>query len=52
MPGVWCERVFTPWGDMEDEMRAAGLPLYALESHDPVCDFDMIAFSVGYEIHP
>ena len=43
MAGVWCERVFTPWGDMEDEMRAAGLPLYALESHDPVADFDMIA---------
>ena len=50
MPGVWCERVFTPWGDMEAEMRAAGLPLYALESHDPVADFDMIAFSVGYEM--
>ena len=50
MEGVWCERVFTPWGDMEDEMRAAGLPLYALESHDPVSDFDMIAFSVGYEM--
>ena len=50
MDGVWCERVFTPWGDMEDEMRAAGLPLYALESHDPVADFDMIAFSVGYEM--
>ena len=50
MDGVWCERVFTPWGDMEDEMRATGLPLYALESHDPVADFDMIAFSVGYEM--
>ena len=50
MDGVWCERVFTPWGDMEDEMRAAGLPLYALESRDPVADFDMIAFSVGYEM--
>ena len=50
MEGVWCERVFTPWGDMEDEMRAAGLPLYALESRDPVSDFDLIAFSVGYEM--
>ena len=50
MPGVWCERVFTPWGDMEDEMRKAQLPLFALESHDPVKDFDMIAFSVGYEM--
>ena len=50
MEGVWCERVFTPWGDMEAAMRAAGLPLYALESHDPVADFDLIAFSVGYEM--
>ena len=50
MGGVWCERVFTPWGDMEAEMRAAGLPLYALESRDPVADFDLIAFSVGYEM--
>ena len=49
MPGVWCERVFTPWGDMEAEMRKASLPLFTLESHDPVKDFDMIAFSVGAE---
>ena len=32
MPGVWCERCFAPWPDMEAEMRAAGIPLYALES--------------------
>ena len=50
MPGVWCERVFTPWGDMEAELRGAGLPLFALESHDPLADFDLIAFSVGYEM--
>ena len=50
MEGVWCERVFTPWGDMEEEMRAAELPLFALESHDPMGEFDMIAFSVGYEM--
>lgn len=50
MPGVWCERVFAPWGDMEDAMRKHGLPLFALESHDAVRDFDMIAFSVGYEM--
>ena len=50
MPGVWCERVFAPWGDMEDEMRAAGLPLWALESGDPVSDFDVVAFSLGYEM--
>ena len=50
MEGVWCERVFAPWGDMEDELRKNGLPLYALESGDPLADFDMIAFSVGYEM--
>ena len=48
--GVWCERVFAPWADMESEMRAAGLPLYALESGDPVSGFDIIAFSIGYEM--
>ena len=50
MPQVWCERVFTPWGDMEEAMKAHGLPLWALESHDPVKDFDLIAFTVGYEM--
>ena len=50
MPQVWCERVFAPWGDMEEAMRKHGLPLWALESHDPVKDFDMIAFTVGYEM--
>ncbi len=50
MEGVWCERVFAPWGDMEDEMRREGLPLYALESGDPVKDFDIIGFSLGYEM--
>ncbi|MGM9522040.1 MAG: TIGR03960 family B12-binding radical SAM protein [Oscillospiraceae bacterium] len=49
-PGLWCERVFAPWGDMEDEMRAAGMPLYALESGDAIKDFDVIAFSLGYEM--
>jgi radical SAM family uncharacterized protein len=50
MDGVWCERVFAPWGDMEAELRAAGLPLYALESGDPVREFDIVAFSLGYEM--
>ena len=50
MPGVWCERVYAPWGDMEQEMRGAGMPLFALESGDPVADFDIVAFSVGYEM--
>ena len=50
MEGVWCERVFAPWGDMEEQMRQHQLPLWALESQDPVKDFDMIAFSIGYEM--
>ena len=50
MSGVWCERVFAPWGDMEDKMRAHGLPLWALESHDAVRDFDLVAFTLGYEM--
>ena len=48
--GVWCERCFAPWGDMEQEMRNANIPLYALESFDPIRDFDIIAFSIGYEM--
>ena len=48
--GVWCERCFAPWGDMGQEMRNANIPLYALESFDPIKDFDIIAFSIGYEM--
>ena len=50
MEGVWCERVFAPWGDMEEAMRKHNLPLWALESQDSVKDFDMIAFTIGYEM--
>ena len=50
MDGVWCERVFTPWADMEAAMVRHELPLWALESQDPVKDFDMIAFTIGYEM--
>ena len=50
MEGVWCQRVFAPWGDMEEEMRRAGMPLFALESGQPITDFDIVAFSVGYEM--
>ena len=49
-PDVWCERVFAPWGDMEAAMRREAIPLWALESQDPVKDFDMIAFTIGYEM--
>ena len=50
MDGVWCERAFAPWGDMEDEMRKEHIPLWALESGDPLKDFDAIGFSIGYEM--
>ncbi len=50
MDGVWCERVFAPWADMEDAMAQNDIPLWALESQDPVRNFDMIAFTIGYEM--
>ena len=50
MDGVACERVFAPWADMEEAMHRYGLPLWALESRSPVKDFDMIAFTIGYEM--
>lgn len=46
----WCERVFAPWVDMEEKMRENGIPLFALESHDPVNIFDFIGFSLQYEM--
>ena len=50
MENVWCERVFAPWGDMEEQMHQNQLPLWALESQEPVSEFDMIAFTIGYEM--
>ena len=50
MDGIWCERAFAPWGDMEDAMRTHDLPLWTLESQDPVKDHDLIAFTIGYEM--
>ena len=50
MEGVWCQRVFAPWGDMEQAMREHHLPLWALESQRPVKEFDMIGFTIGYEM--
>ena len=47
MDGVWCQRVFAPWGDMEAAMRQNNLPLWALESKQPVKDFDMIILTCG-----
>jgi radical SAM family uncharacterized protein len=47
---VWCERVFAPWKDMEAVMRANDIPLFALESRDPVSGFDFIGFTLQYEM--
>lgn len=46
----WCERVFAPWEDMEKLMRENNVPLYALESGDNIKDFDMIGFTLQYEL--
>lgn len=47
---VWCERVFAPWHDMEKEMRKNNIPLFALESGDPLTAFDLIGFTLQYEL--
>ncbi|MBQ8906153.1 MAG: TIGR03960 family B12-binding radical SAM protein [Ruminococcus sp.] len=46
----WCERVFAPWTDFEEIMRREDIPLYALESLDPVSEFDFIGFTLQYEL--
>lgn len=50
LPYVWCERVFAPWGDMYEQMKQHNIPLYALESGDPISEHDVLAFSIGYEM--
>ncbi len=49
-PDVWCERVFAPDLDMEAEMRREGIPLYGLESLEPVRRFDFLGFTLQYEM--
>ncbi len=49
-PDVWCERVFSPDTDMEALMRQHDIPLFGLESRDPIRDFDFIGFTVQYEL--
>ncbi len=50
MDKVWCERVYAPWADMEDEMRAHNVPLYTHDSGDAVRDFDIMAITLQYEL--
>ena len=47
---TWCERVFAPWADMEKELRDACIPLYSLESGDPLHKSDIIGFTLQYEM--
>lgn len=47
---VWAERVFTPWPDMENELRNDNIPLYSLESFSPLKEFDIIGFTLQYEL--
>ncbi len=49
-PDVWCERVFAPDGDMEAIMRERNIPLFGLESRDPIREFDFIGFTLQYEL--
>ena len=49
-PDVWCERVFAPDTDMEALMKEHGIPLFGLESRDPIRDFDFIGFTLQYEL--
>jgi radical SAM-linked protein len=49
-PGTLCERVFAPWLDLEGHLRAKGLPLCSLESGRPAREFDILGFSLGYEL--
>lgn len=48
--GLACERVFAPWTDMEDRMRAADLPLYTLETYRPLSEMDVVGFTLQYEL--
>ncbi len=50
MEGVWCERAFMPWTDMAQALKAEKFPLYALESRDALSEFDIVGFTLQYEL--
>ena len=50
MPDVWCERVYSPWVDLDAIMRRQKIPLFALESQDPVKSFDFLGITIQYEM--
>lgn len=47
---VWCERVYSPWTDLDKIMREEKIPLFALESQDPIKDFDFLGITIQYEM--
>ena len=47
---IWCERVYAPWEDMKEKMEEYSIPLAAVESGDPLSEFDLVAFSLQYEL--
>ena len=47
---VWCERVYSPWPDLDAVMRTRKIPLFALESQESVRDFDFLGFTIQYEL--
>jgi len=51
MPGVYAERAFAPWTDMEAQMRRKGVPLFSLETFFPLREFDLVGFTLQYELH-
>lgn len=50
MEGVWCERVYSPWPDLDRILREKGIPLFALESQEPVKEFDFLGITLQYEM--
>lgn len=47
---VWCERVYSPWVDLDEIMRREQIPLFALESQEPIRDFDFLGITIQYEM--
>ena len=47
---IWCERVYSPWVDLDEIMREEQIPLFALESQDPIRDFDFLGITIQYEL--
>ena len=49
-PDVWCERVYSPWPDLDAKMREENIPLFALESQDPIRSFDFLGITIQFEM--